>query len=418
MLIFALVVRFINYWKGARVSKFVTMFLAVALATAVLISTPGVIGAQASTSSQDEETTGADTGQEAVVEATFEAALLVEEVSRLANQNDVEIAEVEGEFKIGSEEFRDGYVASPGQSADEINKNYTRQRIGFLKAQIETEKSLPNGKLKQPESQTASVKKALTKRAVGPTQISKATLQGKKADLKELVNGEDEIISKASLLTEEKIRETQEADAESVNSSTITDASTAEPTFSAQAAAPSWVPDYGSTTVRKVTSRRANKPIGTPYALNRLIWYSDPGFGRYEPYEHDFFLYNYDRATLLRGGQSDYPGCFPNVYWTTSYPAAAEPYLDSRATLTPGKCEVDEKAYTVGALRADKLQADRVYQVYVSTGKTSVNRDRWKLQAGLQRRAIGCSSALCITTKEVRVLVPAWSPAPEDGLFW
>lgn len=326
--------------------------------------------------------------------------------------------EVKGKFKVGSEEFNDGYVASPGQNAEEISENYAKRRMGFLEAQIETEKSLPNDKLKQSGPQTAALKRASNNRTLGPIQVSETTLQGNKSDLQELINEEDTIISEASLLAEQEIKAAQEEDAGPANRS-VTESSSAEPTFSAQAATPSWVPDYGSTTVRKVTSSRATDPIGTPYAFNRLIWYDNPGFGRYEPYEHDFFLYNYDRATLLRPGQSSYPGCFPNVYYSTNYPASAEPYLDSRAKEPPAVgCEVDEKAYTIGALRADNLKANQVYQVYVSTGKTNVGRDKWKLQAQKQIRAPGCSSALCITSNGTRTLVPAWSPAPTQGLFW
>jgi hypothetical protein len=134
-------------------SKVVTMFLAAVLAAMGLILVPGVGSAQSATSNQNEGSTEGEIEQEAVAEATFEESLSVREVSRLAGQNDIEIAEVESELKVGSEEFQDGYVASPGQSAKEINKNYTKHRIGFLEAQIETAKSLPNDKLKQPKSQ-------------------------------------------------------------------------------------------------------------------------------------------------------------------------------------------------------------------------------------------------------------------------
>jgi hypothetical protein len=286
-----------------------------------------------------------------------------------------------------------------------------------LEAQIETAKSLPNDKLKQPKSQTTAVKKALADRAPRPIQVKEATFRGGESDLEDFISEEDAVISDASVLTEEEIEEVP-AGAEPANRSTG-ESSPAEPTFSAQAAAPRWVPDYGFTTVRKVTSSRASSPIGTPYVLNQFIWYDNPGFGRYEPYEHDFFLYNFDRKTILRSGQSSYPGCFPNVYWSSSYPDAAEAYLDSRAKEPPAVgCEVDEKAYTIGALRADKLRADKVYQTYISTGKTNVSRDRWKLLAQKQVRAPGCSSALCITSKATRVLVPAWSSAPNQGKSW
>lgn len=63
-------------------------------------------------------------------------------------------------------------------------------------------------------------------------------------------------------------------------------------------------PDLGASYVYPSAS-------GGRYTRQTMRWGNPPGFRYEETYEHDFFLYNYDRATYLDATNVGYPDCMP-----------------------------------------------------------------------------------------------------------
>jgi len=133
---------------------------------------------------------------------------------------------------------------------------------------------------------------------------------------------------------------------------------------------------------------------GGRYTQQNMKWNSI-NFSTEQTYEHDIFLYNYDRKTYLDGSSTAYPGCYPNAtYAATSWPAVSKPYLDTRLSENLVSCEVDELAYTIGAAQASALQANVDYYTYIRTANGNDTADKFKLQGQVGHR----TPSNCYTT--------------------
>jgi hypothetical protein len=161
---------------------------------------------------------------------------------------------------------------------------------------------------------------------------------------------------------------------------------------------------------------------GGRYTRQTMRWGNFPGFRYEETYEHDFFLYNYDRATYLDPRNIGYPNCLPAAtYWSTTWPASSRPYLDTRFGQN-SKCEVDELAYTVGAAFANQLFNGITYETYIRTANGNANSDRFRLsgQIGYRSPVTNCPRdwTWCSFGKYSVVLVPAWSVNVPNTRSW
>lgn len=143
-------------------------------------------------------------------------------------------------------------------------------------------------------------------------------------------------------------------------------------------------------------------------------------FSSEQTYEHDIFLYNYDRKTYLDGGSTSFPNCYPKTtYAATSWPAESKPYLDTRLAENLTSCEIDELAYTIGAAQANALKANTDYYTYIRTANGNDYSDRFKLQAQIGHRTPTiCYTTWCSFGDKSYVLIPAWSSTVPGTQSW
>ncbi len=151
-------------------------------------------------------------------------------------------------------------------------------------------------------------------------------------------------------------------------------------------------------------------------AVKQYMKWDSINFSANQTYEHDVFLYNYDRKTYLDGGTTSYPGCWPELeYAATSWPAASKPYIDTRFNKNMVSCDVNELAYTIGAAQASALQANINYVTYIRTEYGNDSVDKFKLKAQIGHRIpSSCYTTWCSFGDKSFNLVPVWSFAPGD----
>lgn len=158
---------------------------------------------------------------------------------------------------------------------------------------------------------------------------------------------------------------------------------------------------------------------GGRYVQQNMTWTSI-SFSSDQTYEHDVFLYNYDRKTYLNGTTTAYPNCFPTTtYAATNWPSASKPYLDTRLAMNLVSCEVDELAYTIGAAQANALQANTNYYTYIRTTDGNDTVDKFKLQAQIGHRLpTSCYTTWCSFGDQSYNLIPAWSNTVPGTQSW
>ncbi|MCK5023643.1 MAG: fibronectin type III domain-containing protein, partial [Candidatus Aenigmarchaeota archaeon] len=152
---------------------------------------------------------------------------------------------------------------------------------------------------------------------------------------------------------------------------------------------------------------------GGRYVYQFMKW-DAVNFSEEQTYEHDVFLYNYDKRTYLDGNTTAYPGCWPKLtYASTSWPAASRPYIDTRFDPNMVSCETEELAYTIGAAQASALQANINYYTYIRTEYGNDSTDKFKLNAQIGHRIPnGCYSTWCSFGDQSYELVPSWYYVP------
>jgi hypothetical protein len=93
--------------------------------------------------------------------------------------------------------------------------------------------------------------------------------------------------------------------------------------------------------------------------------------------------------------------------------------LDTRLANNLIQCEVDELAFTIGAARANQLQANVMYHNYIRTANGNATSDKFKVQAQVGHRSPdGCDTTWCSFGDENVRLVPAWSDAVPGTREW
>lgn len=255
------------------------------------------------------------------------------------------------------------------------------------------------------------MKAALTKRDSGPVRVLKAAFLGDPLKLKQL--SQDNDVEEADVVDQESIKKKiQEESPQSekgpqnqfeVFSKTSHLVASLNPgTLFAQAV--TWWPNFGTSYVDADSTGR--------YTRQTMKWNANV-FNTDDTYEHDFFLYNYDRSAYLDSRTGYYSGCEPfHTDWYADWGTAAAPYLDTRlAEPGSGFCEVDELPYTIGAGQPSRIDTSLSHYTWIHTLKGIATSDRFKLQAQLgYQNPRGCTSTWCsFGGRGLRILVPAWS---------
>lgn len=174
-----------------------------------------------------------------------------------------------------------------------------------------------------------------------------------------------------------------------------------------------WVPTSG-----EVVTAPSRYGYSNRFVTNYFTW-SRNAFGTGHGYEHDFHLNNDSNSALGSGtyfSRNTYGAWRKPIveYAATTLPSTAGLYLDVR--LFDPSTEI---AYTIGMLRANRIQVGKRYWSYIRVRSGDTSRDNGKLTAALmgrnvpQDRHIPCGSQYCAYQLDYQRLIPAWNvPVP------
>ncbi|MCK5413241.1 MAG: hypothetical protein KAI57_02590 [Candidatus Pacebacteria bacterium] len=304
---------------------------------------------------------------------------------------------LESEFTFDNEAIHDFYLVNSKSKKKNIKEDYIKNRKAFLADTKDIAKmSFTNSK---------NVENIL---------VTKITATGKKGDINKIKKGLE--ISKVNVrpaqptiipqVSEKSMpREALSLDDKMINSKTFSVA--AEST-----SLDNLVPNSG-------TSYFYPSSSGGRYVWQFMKWNSI-NFSAEQTYEHDVFLYNYDRKTYLDGGTTAYPGCWPKLtYAATTWPVASKPYIDTRLDMNLVSCEIDELPYTIGVAQASALQANVDYYTYIRTENGDDSSDKFKLQAQIGHRVpSSCYTTWCSFGDQIYNIIPSWSTTVPGTQTW
>lgn len=350
----------------------------------------------------------AESDTETLGNVVFNEPVFVEEILTLSRGSKLKVILFESDFLLGSTVIHDFYSLSSQKEAVDIESDYIKFRLGALQDMLNEQSVLSKEEQQELVPQFQAAKKLIKEGNKEKLQISKATFSGKKSELEKL-NKKVKVKSVDIFDTGRKID--KEGKHKEIPKNKVFDG---EQVLSLAATGTSWMPNSG-------TSLIGVSSLGGRFTRQYMKW-NTMAFAPEDTYEHDFFLYNYDGQTYLNGASTAYPDCFPVVtYASTSWPAEAKPYLDSRNDLANKNisCKTDELSYTIGAARADKLVAGTTYNNYIRTTDGNAASDKFKLNAQLGYRTVDtCYTTWCSWSESQVFLVSAWSTIVPGTLSW
>ena len=309
---------------------------------------------------------------------------------------------LESKFTFDGEDIYDFYVVSSKGKKKNIKEDYIKNRKAFL-------------------TDTKDVKKisSTNSKNVENILVTKITVTDKKGNINEMKKGLE--ISKINIKPAQSVIAPQifekpiPKEVHLLDDKNDVGKMTDNKTFSVaveSASLDSLVPNSG-------TSYFYPSSYGGRYVYQFMKW-DAVNFSEEQTYEHDVFLYNYDRKTYLNGDSTSYPGCYPTVtYAATSWPAESKPYLDTRFSMYSPTCEINELAYTIGAAKASALQANIKYYTYIRTENGNDLSDKFVLNAQIGHRSPSyCYTTWCSFGDETHALIPKWSSTVPGTQTW
>ncbi len=325
-----------------------------------------------------------DESIDTVASVTFDQPATVDEVLKIKESSKGQVSLIESDFVLGPVTIHDFYPVPEGADAATIQSDYVKNRMAGLQDFLKDKDSLTAEQRKELAAQYEAAEKILKESFREEVKISKAMILGKKANLEKIKSHQK--VKKLEIKDGDgKIDKNKEP--KQIPDGKVTLGSDEITSFAATTGS-TWIPNNG-------TSVTAVAAEGGRYTRQYMRW-GTMVFAHEDTYEHDFYLYNYDRYTYLNGASTAYPNCFPvATYASTSWPAASMPYLDSRNGF-PDRvgCDIDELSYTIGAARADQLVAGVTYNNYIRTKTGNAASDKFKINAQLGYR----SDDTCYTT--------------------
>lgn len=344
-----------------------------------------------------------------IVKVSFSQPLSLAEVKGLAGRGLFEIAMLEGEFKIGDVTHYEFYIIQPGMNLasaelSALQRDYQEKRFALMQSVLASATHLDNDFFVQSDTMLASMRHAVATADTGPVLVSKAVILANRTDISQLMEHSSDLIQ--NIEVEDAVRYQEKLNRKAMRQETTESENEEMSTTSSS----TWWPNVGYSYTYPYSSTQR-------YTLQYMGWYA-PAFTWIQTYEHDYFLYNYDRATYLYGGSTAYPGCFPVVqYAATTWPAASYPYLDTRFNYTG--CEVNELAFTAGAAQASAIPGGVWHYYYIITANGNASRDHFKLQAQRGYRSpTWCYTTWCSFADYTLNLVPAWNSAVPGTVYW
>ncbi|KKS14192.1 MAG: hypothetical protein UU72_C0052G0004 [candidate division WWE3 bacterium GW2011_GWB1_41_6] len=301
---------------------------------------------------------------------------------------------LEGEFTYDGTPIHDFYIINESNKIQDIKSEYIKSRKGLITDTNKNNPSSKNGEIPTFDNITLT---NVTLIGEGKSvEAIKKDISNKNIKVKNLNEKDLGEIKPKDKVAPKKVPTPDESQMESVTSAAVV---------------PS-IPMSG-------TSYFYTSSAGGRYVQQNMTWPS-VSFGADQTYEHDVFLYNYDRKTYLNGASIAYPGCFPTTtYAATSWPSESKPYLDTRFSDSLSFCEIDELSYTIGAAQANAIKANTNYYTYIRTAIGNDTADKFKVQAQIGHRTpSGCYTTWCSFGDASYNLVPAWSTVVPGTLSW
>ena len=304
---------------------------------------------------------------------------------------------LESEFTFDGEAIYDFYVVSSKGKKKDIKKDYIKNRKAFL-------------------ADTKNVKKisSANSKNVENILVTKITVTDKKGNINEIKKGLE--ISKINVKPAQPAIAPQVSEKlTSKEAHLLNNKMFDSKTFSVTTESTS----LNSLVPNSDTSYFYPSSHGGRYVYQFMKWDS-VNFSEEQTYEHDVFLYNYDRKTYLDGDSTSYPGCYPKItYASTSWPAESKPYLDTRFSMYSPSCEINELAYTIGAAQARALQAYVYYYTYIRSENGNDSIDKFVLNAQIGHRSPSyCYTTWCSFGDETYALIPKWSATVPGTQNW
>jgi len=296
---------------------------------------------------------------------------------------------LESDFSFDNEAIHDFYTVNSGNQGKNIKEEYVENRKAFLK---DTKKNM-----QEEDFNSESVENLL---------VTKFTVNGKKENIDQLKKGLK--ISKVNIEGDQSVF----MSTSSAKISPFITSGTSTAVMAASTSLAYLAPNSG-------TSYFYPSSSGGRYVQQYMKW-NAIYFSWDQTYEHDVFLNNYDNQTYLNSSSSSYPGCYPvTLYAATSWPSAAQPYIDTRLSDNLVSCEKNELAFTIGVAQASALQANVNYYTYMRTTSGNASSDGFKLQAQIgHRNPTNCYTTWCSWGDESINLVSAWSPLVPGTKSW
>lgn len=299
---------------------------------------------------------------------------------------------IESDFTVNKEAVHDFYVVNPKNKDKNIKEDYIKNRKAFL-ADLKSANRISSNSSNDIEN----------------ILVKKITVTGENSNIDQIKKGL--VIDKITVKNNQPNINLQTKGKDSPKEARLLNDTN---TFVTAAALPLYtlVPNSG-------TSYFYPSAYGGRYTQQNMKW-SSINFSTEQTYEHDIFLYNYDRKTYLDGTSTSYPGCYPNAtYAATSWPVASQPYLDTRLSENLVSCEVDELAYTIGAAQASALQANVDYYTYIRTANGNDTTDKFKLQGQVGHRTpSNCYTTWCSFGDQSYNIIRAWSTNVPGTQSW
>lgn len=292
---------------------------------------------------------------------------------------------LESDFSFDNEAIHDFYTVNSDNQGKNIKEGYIENRKAFLK---DTKKNMQDE-----DFNSESVEDLL---------VTKFTVNGKKENIDRLKKGLN--ISKIDVENDQPVLMSMNLNKSVKSTPFLTGRSTSPTAVMAASTSLAYLaPNSG-------TSYFYPSSSGGRYVQQYMKW-NAIYFSWDQTYEHDVFLYNYDNQTYLNSSSSSYPGCYPvTLYAATTWPSAAQPYIDTRLSDNLVSCEKDELAFTIGVAQASALQANVNYYTYMRTTSGNASSDKFKLQGQVgHRNPTNCYTTWCSWGDESINLIPAWS---------
>jgi hypothetical protein len=309
---------------------------------------------------------------------------------------------IESRTSAGAEDITDFLVLAPNEKAESAASRMAQYRRDALADTLASARQLPDAQRTElliRLNESASIMRRTGNADEQDMTITGATLVGEPHVVDMFIRDHENLLDK---------------DVTALPSSfdaPVPQASIGNAVTTATTPAKTWYPNEGYS----ITGATGTGTSERRYTQQFMTWFN-PSFTSTQTYEHDFFVYNYDRKSYFNTSSTPYPDCYPvtDGYAQTTYPTDSKPYLDTRFSWS--KCEIDEVPFTIGVAQASMLVAKKSYWTYFKTSKGNVTSSKFKLQAQRGYRSpTFCYSTWCSNGDQILTLVPAWKEMP--GLY-